>query len=100
MNAPMSAADQRGHDWMQRWVELGCNLTVDGTGNIVLVPPGSCSSPAVAAEITGMRSSIQSDSLLAHAVGRALLNYWRWEDAQNAALPKSASGVPLTRRRT
>jgi hypothetical protein len=85
MTGLMSAADERGLDWLTRWVGLGCNLTNDHEGHLVLIPPPSCTEPSVAAEITGMRNSIMSDPLLAHAVGRALLNYYRWENAGGGA---------------
>lgn len=81
---PMSAADQRGLDWFTRWVALGCNITSDDQGRLKLIPPSSCSSPDTARQILEMRQAIQGDALLAHAVGRVLLDYWRWEDAQEA----------------
>lgn len=81
MTGPISAADQRGLDWFLRWHELDCGLEVAPDGNLELKPPPSCRDPAVAGEILAMRQRIHSDPLLAHAVGRVLLDYFRWEEA-------------------
>lgn len=81
MSGPISAADQRGLDWFLRWAELGCGLGTNDDGNLKLTAPPSCTDPTVAAEILSMRQRIQTDPMLAHAVGRVLLDYFRWEDA-------------------
>lgn len=81
MIRPISAADQRGLDWFVRWHELGCGLEVGGGGALDLKPPGGCSDPAVAGEILQLRQALLADELLAHAVKRVLLDYYRWEEA-------------------
>lgn len=77
MNLPMmSAADVRGHAWMFRWVELGNHLGNDENGHLQLGHRGD-------EESVTMLAQIQKDLLLRHAVGRAFLNYLRWDYAND-----------------
>ncbi|KKW92275.1 hypothetical protein [Sphingobium chungbukense] len=71
-----SAADRRGFAWFFRWAELGNDLGNDEGGALRLTHQGDEESLAMVKEL-------QSDPLLAHAVGRAFLDYLRWDHATN-----------------
>ncbi|WP_416463235.1 hypothetical protein [Sphingomonas sp. VDB2] len=73
-----SAADLRGVDWIEKWSGLGNGLTNDPkTGNLMLSHSGDDQSKALAVEI-------MDDPILAHAVGRFLLEYHRRENRRQA----------------
>lgn len=69
-----SAADRRGWTWFFRWSDLGNSLSNDDRGHLLLIHQGDEESSRMATEIAG-------DPMLAHAVGRAFLEYLRWDTA-------------------
>jgi hypothetical protein len=75
MGEPISAVDRRGLAWMSRWASLGHEFAIDEQGRLNLIHDGSVAAVALSEEV-------QSDPLLAHAVGRAVIGFFRWEDAQ------------------
>jgi hypothetical protein len=77
MAEPISAVDQRGLAWMTRWALLGHEFAVDEQGRLNLIHDGSTEAVALSEEV-------QADPLLAHAVGRAVIDFFRWEDAQES----------------
>lgn len=72
----MSAADIRGHAWMFRWAELDNHLGNDADGNLQVGHMGD-------EESVKMLAELHADPLLRHAVGRAFLNYLRWDYAND-----------------
>jgi hypothetical protein len=84
---PISSADRRGLDWFTRWIGFGCDLSCDESGNLQLVAPRTAPKPEDLSEIMRMRSAIQSDPLLAHAVGRTLIDYWKWDAVVGGRVP-------------